>query len=375
MRSIRDIKVLENIPVLAPMSQAINSVRIQNALPTIRFLKEHGARLVLVSHMSGEDPATGVGTHTLRPMYEALKVFIPDLAFCPVSVGPEARAAIRDLPQGGAVLLENLRRNPGEIGNDPAFARELASLADVFVQDAFDNCHRKHASMITVPTLLPSYAGFTVEAEVNELSKTLHPKHPSLAVIAGAKFSTKEPVLQKLLKLYDHVAVGGALANDFIQAQGYSVGTSLVSSEGQDHITSLLKNKRLIVPNDVIVAGAGEKRTSGRVAALSDINANEAVLDLGPATAALLADYAKKAKTILWNGPLGLFEHGFIDGTATLARAIAGSKAHSVLGGGDTVVAIEELNLSDRFSFISTGGGAMLDFLADGTLPGLEALR
>jgi phosphoglycerate kinase len=376
IRSVRDIKVFENIPVLlrtslnAPIEngKVTNVFRLKSAVPTIEYLQQRGARVVLISHISGK------GTETLAPMYDAMKSMVKSLSFCPVSVGEEARAAVRALHPGQVVMLENLRRNAGEEANDPAFAKELASLADVFVQDSFDVCHRKHASVVGVPEFLPSYAGLTVENEVRELTKAVKPRRPSLAVIAGAKFSTKEPVLKKLLKTYDHVAIGGALANDFIHAKGYSVGASLVSTDGRTGVAAMLKNKNLIVPADVIAAPLTADRSSGRAANVSDIHTGEAALDVGPETAKLISALAQKAKTVLWNGPLGLYEHGFIDATQVLARGIASGKAHSVLGGGDTIAAVEALGLINKFSFVSTGGGAMLDFLAEGTLPGLEAL-
>ncbi len=345
-----------------------NAFRLKSALPTIEHLRARHARVVLISHISGK------GTETLFPMYEAMKQWIPDLVFCPVSTGSEARAAVRGLLPGGVLMLENLRRDKGEEKNDPEFAKELASLADIFVQDSFDVCHREHASVVGVPSLLPSYAGLTLEQEVTELSKALKPKHPAVAIIGGAKFSTKEPVLVKLLKTYDHVFVGGALANDFLKAKGYSVGTSLVSEEGQDHIKMLLKDKSLVVPIDVIAAPLKGTREQGRAAMADEVRADEAVLDAGPHTAAALVDLVNKSKTLLWNGPLGLFEHGFIDGTRAVARAASGAKTHSILGGGDTIAAVEQLGLASDFSFISTGGGAMLDFLAYGTLPGIKAL-
>lgn len=377
MRTVRDIKVLENVPVLlrtslnAPVEngKVANAFRLKSALPTIDYLRERHARVVLISHISGK------GTETLAPMYEAMKQWLPNLTFCPVSTGAEAREAVRALPPGGVVMLENLRRSVGEEKNDIDFAKELASLADLFVQDSFDVCHREHASVVGVPSLLPSYAGLTVEEEVKQLSSALKPKRPSLAVIAGAKFSTKEPVLMKLLKTYDHVFVGGALANDFLKAKGYPVGVSLVSDEGQDHIKKLLKDKRLVVPVDVVVAPSKGKRVDARASMPADVKEQEAILDAGPHTAAALVELVNKSKTVLWNGPLGLFEDGFTDATYTLARAVAGTTTHSVIGGGDTISAIEDLNLADQFSFISTGGGAMLDFLAQGTLPGLKALR
>lgn len=377
MRTVRDIPVLENIPVLLRTSLNVpvengkveNTFRLESALPTINYLRERHAKVVLISHI------TGTGTETLKPMYEAMQKWLPDIAWCPVATGKEARDAVRALSPGGVLMLENLRRNPGEEKNDPEFAKELASLADVFVEDSFDVCHREHASIVGVPTLLPSYAGLTVEAEVESLTRALSPAHPSLAIIAGAKFSTKEPVIRKLLASYDHVFVGGALANDFLKASGYPVGASLVSNERQTEIEELLKNKRLVLQVDSIVAEPKAKRDAGRTAGLKEVQEHEAILDIGPHTGAALTDLANHAKTILWNGPLGLYEHGFTDGTKMLAKAVAGSSAHSYVGGGDTIAAIEELGLTPHYAFLSTGGGAMLDFLAYGTLPGIRALK
>lgn len=377
MRSVRDIPILENIPVLVRAAlnvpvehgKVTNTFRLRRALPTIEFLRKEHARVVLIGHL-GEK-----GTETFAPVYEALKALITGIDFCPVTTGPEARAAVRSLAPGGVLLLENLRRDTGEVSNDPRFAAALAELADVFVEDAFDVCHRSHASVVGLPELLPAYAGLLVEEEVRELSKALMPGSPSLAIIGGAKFSTKEPVLNRLLEAYERVFVGGALANDFIRASGKPVGKSLISSDADERaIRGILSNRRLMLPLDEVIAPPGSRRAAGHLVPLDGVPAQEAVLDDGPKTIAALAELAKNAKTILWNGPLGNYENGFTDGTETLAKVIAASSAHSVIGGGDTVAAIEKLGLLRQFSFISTGGGAMLDFLAKGTLPGLEAL-
>lgn len=382
MKTVRDIPILQDIPVLLRCSlnvpvedgKVVDAFRLRRALPTIEYLQKKGAKVILISHITGESHKAGIGTETLAPMWEAMKEHIPRIAFCPVSIGSQAREAVHQLPAGGILMLENLRRNAGEMKNDPAFAKELASLADVFVQDSFDNCHREHASMVGVPKLLPSYAGFLVEEEVRELTKALAPSRPSVAVICGAKFATKEAVVTRLLELYDRVFVGGAIANDFMKANGHSVGVSLVSDADPTHLQTLLKNPRLLLPLDYIVAPRGAKRDAGRVALLDDVKDGEAILDNGPETVAMLANAVANAKVVLWNGPLGQYENGFTDGTEGFARAVVASKAYSIVGGGDTVAAIEKLNLNDRFSFISTGGGAMLDFLADGTLPGITAL-
>jgi len=369
MRSVSDIKIFENIPILVRASlnipvangKVINEYRLRRAVPTIRFLSEHGARVILIGHL-GEN-----GTETLSLVAEALGKLISGVSFSQETIGVQAREAIHKLSPGNILVLENLRRNNGERENSSAFARELAALGDIFIEDSFDTCHRRHASIVGVPEFLPSYAGFLLQDEVRELSQALVPKKPSLAIIGGVKFSTKEAVLGSLLETYDRVFVGGALANDFLKASGKEVGKSLVSNTNADVFKKLLTHPKLVLPIDV--------RTQTRTVSVENISGDEIIFDHGPGTSALLADLAKKAKTILWNGPLGNYEKGFTSATEAFARAVADSKAHSVVGGGDTVAALERLGLLSRFSFVSTGGGAMLDFLAHGTLPGIEALR
>jgi phosphoglycerate kinase len=376
MKSVKKIPRLQNIPVLlraalnVPVEEGkvTNTFRLRQALPTIEYLQKKGARVILCGHI-GEQ-----GTETLQPVYEAMKAFIPRLEFCPVSTGKEAREAVRNMRAGDVLMLENLRRHRGEVMNDPELAKELAELADVFVEDSFDVCHRKHASVVGVPKLLPSYAGFQVEEEVKQLTKALKPKHPAFAVIAGAKFSTKEPVILSLLGAYDHVFIGGALANDFIQAKGNTVGTSLTSDADILEMKKLLAIPSLLTPSDVVVAEADATAESGSVVPITAVPNDKAILDVGPASIEALMPLIKKAKVILWNGTLGRSEHGFIAATEALAKAITGSKAHTILGGGDTVGALESLGLTKKFSFVSTGGGAMLDFLANGSLPGVDAL-
>ncbi len=378
MKSLMKIPKLENIPVLVRAAlnvpiengEVANSFRLRKALPTIEYLRKKHARVILIGHI-GEK-----GTETLEPVYRAMKEFVPGLVFCPVTVGATARKAVRNLPAGGVLMLENLRRDSGEVKNSPQFVASLAELADVFVEDSFDVCHREHASVVGVPKLLVPYAGLQLLQEVEELTKALKPKSPSLAIIGGAKFSTKEPVLVSLLKSYDRVFVGGALANDFMVASGHSVGKSLVSADADEvGIRTLLKNPKLMLPLDQVIAPAGGDHAQGMSAGLDSVPAGSAVYDDGPKTIEALTVLASKAKTILWNGPLGLYEKGFTDATEGLAKAVAASSAYSILGGGDTVAVVEELNLSHRFSFISTGGGAMLAFLAKGTLPGIQALN
>jgi phosphoglycerate kinase len=381
MRTVRDIGVLKNIPILVRASlnvpvengKVMNDYRLRRGLATLRFLAERGARVILISHL-GEK-----GTETLKPVAEALATLIPGVSFFGETIGERVRAAVHDLPIGNILVLENLRRDQGEVKNSHAFAQELAALADVFVEDSFDTCHRMHASIVGVPALLPSYAGLLLEEEVLELTRALTPSRQSLAVIGGAKFITKEAVLEKLIETYEHLFVGGALANDFLKAAGHEVGKSLVSDADEGAIKKLLANQKLVIPVDSLVIpasmlGSADAHAHARVAPNGDVKPDEIILDHGPGTLALLDGIAKKAKAILWNGPLGNYENGFVDATNGLAEAIADSGAHSVVGGGDTIAAIEGLGLLPRFSFVSTGGGAMLDFLAQGTLPGIEAL-
>lgn len=378
MRSIHDIPRLENIPVLVRAALNVpiengavtNSFRLRSALPTIQYLQKKHARVILIGHL-GEK-----GTETLEPVCEAMKEFIPGIVWCPATTGPVAREAVRNLASGGVLMLENLRRSAGETKNDPEFARQLAELADVFVEDSFDVCHREHASVVGVPTLLAPYAGLQVMKEVEELTKALTPAGPSLAIIGGAKFTTKEPVLTTLLEKYDRVFVGGALANDFMQASGKTVGKSLVSSDVDElSIRTLIRNPKLMLPLDEVTAPVGATRAEGTVVSINKVPKTQAIYDDGPRTIGALSILVAKAGTVLWNGPLGMYEKGFTESSEALAKAIGESSAYSILGGGDTIAAVEKLGLSHRFSFISTGGGAMLDFLAKGTLPGLKALE
>lgn len=360
-----------NVPI--ENGEVANDYRLRKAAGTLQFLSEHGARVVVVSHI-GE-----IGTETLAPVARALRRIVDNVSFLPETIGVRARDAVRKLAPGQILVLENLRRTKGEVYNDAAFAAELASLADAFVEDSFDTCHRSHASIVSVPRLLPSYAGLLLEEEIRELSSALTPEHPALAVIGGAKFSTKEPVLTTLLDSYDHVFVGGALANDFLQVAGKKVGASLVSGADPAKIKPLLSHPKILLPTDVVVlakeaVGAMDARARARITAIEGVRPDELILDNGPATSAHLADLAKKAKTILWNGPLGNYEKGFVDATDAFARAAAASSARTIVGGGDTVASIENLGLMSHFSFVSTGGGAMLEFLAKGTLPGIAAL-
>lgn len=341
-----------------------DAFRLKESLKTIELFASHGARLVVLAHIGR------ARTDSLRFVWETLKKESTlSIRFAEDVGGPRSHALAGSLKDGEVLLVENVRRDPGEENNDPDFAARLASLGDVYVNDAFSDSHRAHASIVGIPRYIPAFAGPNFMKEYEGISPARAPKSPSLAVIGGAKFLTKEPLLRRLLDTYDRLVIGGALANDFLFAKGYEVGKSLAARS--PHVAELLENSKLILPQDVIVFGPDGVATKKA----SDVGVNDSIVDVGPATLASLAPYIAKTRSILWNGPLGNFENGYADATLSLARLIADSRAHSVIGGGDTVTAIRGLGITGRFSFVSTAGGAMLEFITRGTLPGIEALR
>tara|TARA_B100000508_G_scaffold60333_1_gene47409 strand:- start:424021 stop:425136 length:1116 start_codon:yes stop_codon:yes gene_type:complete len=371
MKRLEDIQILDNVPVLVRLGLNIplvdgkpsSTFRLRRALETVTYLQEKGARVIVISHI-GRDPFA-----TLKPVYEFIRTQIPKVSFSEHVTGPQVRDRVSMLMPGEVLILENLRRNKGEVENDRDFAKELASLADIFVQDAFDTCHRNHASIVGIPEFLPSYAGRVVCGEVDELKQALSPKRPSIAIIGGAKFATKEPLIEKLLHTYDRIFIGGALGNDLLQARGYPIGRS-VTSGVTGSLDKLAKDARIIGPVDAVVSST----KGGGLRLPNEVEEEDMILDAGPATVEVLKGYIDEAKTVLWNGPLGYYENGYKEGTHALAQIIADARTHAIIGGGDTVASIESLDLEHEFSFISTGGGAMLEFLTHGTLPGLEAL-
>ncbi len=350
-----------NVPIKDGVVQ--NRFRLLSILATVQHLREQGARVILASHI-GDD-----GTVSLEPVFQALRDQLP-LSFSAEVVGKET-TRLRDALQDGEVLLiENLRCDEGEKDNDPTFAANLAALADIYVNESFDSAHRAHASVVGLPALLPAYVGFNFSREYAELAKTLAPEHPALFLLGGAKFDTKLPLVEKFLDLYDQVFIGGALANDVLKAKGYEVGTSLVSTVSLVG-NPILEHPRTLIPVDVTVDGPRGRR----VCAVDAVAADEAILDHGPATVELLKPLIEEAKTILWNGPFGNYEHGFKETTEAVAKLIAAASGYSVLGGGDTIAATDDLELGAQFSFLSTAGGAMLTFLETGTLPALAAIQ
>ena len=354
MQSIKKIKNLKNKKVLLRVDFNVpikngkveDDFRIKKALPTIDFLIKKGAeKIILITHL-GED-----GSQDLSPVINRF-------------------FKLSKLPKSKVDFFENVRKDPGEKANNKNFAKKLSKMGDIYVNEAFSVSHREHASVVGLPKFLPSYAGFQLEEEVRNLSKAIkNPKHPFLFILGGAKFSTKMPLINKYLKLADQVFIGGALANDFLKAKGYEVGKSLV--DDTKGIEKIIKNCKLILPIDVVVSD-GKNLINKKVA---EIGKDEIILDIGKESIKMIEPYIKKSKLILWNGPLGKYEAGGGGATKKILKLVASSKAESIIGGGDTVSLISEMKMEKEFSFVSTGGGATLDFLAKGTLPGIKALH
>lgn len=370
--TIKDIKDLKgkrvvlrldfNVPI--KNGKIIETMRIDRVIPTIEYLRKKKAKIVILSHI-GKDASS-----SLKPVVRYLNNTM-NVGFVPDFRTDAAHKVADSLPEGGVVVFENLRLDDRETENDPEFAKYLASFGDIYVNDAFAVSHRAHASVVGITKYLPSYIGFLIADEIKHLSLALDPHHPFLFILGGAKFDTKMPLLKKFMKIADSVFIGGVLANDFFRDIGLEVGASL-ADEHRVSLVPLLKKGKIILPSDVVVKNIQTKKAT--IKHIDEVSVGESIMDVGPATIAALAPVIKKAKLIVWNGPLGYYEGGFDKGTTLLLNAIAESKAKSIIGGGDTAVMVDKLGLADKFTFVSTGGGATLDYLADGKLPAIEAI-
>jgi phosphoglycerate kinase len=387
-RSIRDLdldgrRLFLRADFNVPMQdgQITDTSRIDETLPTIRYAIERGARVVLASHIGRPKGKADVSL-SLEPVGAKLA----ELLHCEVlladdCVGPSARKVTTDMREGQIALLENLRFHAGEEANDDAFARELAKLADVYVCDAFGVSHRAHASISALPRLLPERGmGLLVEKELQVLSRLRNdPGHPYVAILGGAKVSDKIAVIEALLERVDTLLIGGAMANTFLAASGINVGTSRVEADKFAVARTLMQRAtdrkvKLILPQDVVVA-PGLDSPSGTAVPIGGIPDDMMALDVGPKTVASFTSACARAASIFWNGPVGLFERAaFSNGTLSIARALAESPAFTVVGGGDSVAAINQAGLADRYDHVSTGGGASLEFLEGRSLPGIVAL-
>lgn len=388
-KSIRDVdmkgkRVFCRVDFNVPLEngEITDDTRIRAAIPTIRYCLDHGAKLILASHL-GRPKEGNLEPFRLTPAAKRLE----ELLGKPVKkvdevIGPEVERAVGALKEGEVLLLENVRFHPGETKNDPELSKTFASYADLFVNDAFGSAHRAHSSTAGIASYIPAVAGFLMEKEIETIGKALSsPKHPFTAIIGGAKVKDKIGVIENLLDKVDHLLVGGGLANTFIKAKGYSVGASLYEEEKVEVAKALMekaeqKGASFFIPTDVVVADSFQNEAKRKVVPIDAIPEGWQALDIGPETIRTYEDVIRRSELVIWNGPMGVFEmENFAVGTFAVAKACAESKAETIIGGGDSVAAVEKAGLADKISHISTGGGASLEFMEGKELPGVSVLE
>ncbi|MGI6065866.1 MAG: phosphoglycerate kinase [Bacillota bacterium] len=389
-KSIKDVDLHEkrvivrvdfNVPI-DESGQVTDDTRIKAALPTIKYLQEQKAKVILMSHL-GRPKGQVIEKYRLAPVSRKLSELLgQEIIYVSDCVGQEPQEKAEKMKSGDVLLLENLRFHAEEEKNDPEFAKSLAQLADIYVNDAFGTAHRAHASTEGITRYLPAVAGFLMETEINALGQAMeNPHRPFMAVIGGAKVSDKIGVIKNLLAKVDVLIIGGGMANTFLAAQGLAMGKSLVETDKIDLAKTLLteakeKGVELLLPEDLVVADAFKENANHQIVGKEQVPADWSALDIGPATVAQFKEKINEAKTIVWNGPMGVFEmEAFAAGTKEIARAVAASEAVSIVGGGDSVAAVKKTGVANGISHISTGGGASLEFLEGKTLPGIAALQ
>jgi phosphoglycerate kinase len=377
------VRVDFNVPFDKETGRILDDSRLRAALPTIQYLREHGARVILCSHLGRPN---GKVVEELRMSRVGVGDRLSELLGAPVHtlyhvIGPKAVEATQALKPGEVILLENVRFFPEEEANDPKMSHALAELADIYVDDAFGTAHRAHASTVGIASYLPAVAGFLMEKEIDYLDKALtNPARPFAAIIGGAKISTKIGVLRNLLSRIDCLIVGGGMASTLLKANGVDVGESLVEDDQLDTARDLMeqadeKGIPLFLPEDVVVADRIAEDALSEVVSVDDIPQDMRIVDVGPDTVASFREAVEDCMTVIWNGPLGVAEYpAFAKGSLDMAEALATLNATTIVGGGETVALIHDAGLEDKFTHVSTGGGASLEYLEGKTLPGVAAL-
>ena len=383
--SIRDFdftgkKVLVRCDFNVPLEDGkiTDDRRISEAVPTIDYLLKHGAAVILCSHL-GRPKGGPSPEFSLRPVANQLSSLLyKNVVLLPDCVGPEVSAACAALKAGDVLLLENVRFHAEEEKNDPEFAKQLASLADFYVNDAFGTAHRAHASTAGVADYLPSAAGFLIEKEIKYLCEAIHePKRPLVAVMGGSKVHDKIALIDNMLPKVDRLLIGGGMVFTFLKAQGFEIGKSLLDAESVDYAATLLKNNpdKIVLPTDVIVAPEFKPDSPATVVSVEKMPADQIGLDIGPHSSTAFTEVILAAGTVIWNGPMGVFEmDAFANGTKSVAYAMAESVGLTIVGGGDSAAAVEKFGYAESMTHVSTGGGASLEFLVGKELPGIAAL-